>query len=189
MENFIALDLSSTVCGYTIYQNNELKDVGYKKLTSEVLLDRGQELKTFLDELINSWKEKDVVFNTLVIEAHMKSFSGGKSSGDAMFKTGQMNFLGRYLCRFEYGMNVVELNVNSARNTWKPGFIKLARSIKNVKDKEIAFDYASKELIEKGFELPTKVLKSGPRKGETVFLDEASDITDSYVLGEAYLKR
>ena len=34
---------------------------------------------------------------------------------------------------------------------------------------------------------PTKEMKSGKRKGEIVFIDEALDMSDSYVVGLAYL--
>ena len=34
---------------------------------------------------------------------------------------------------------------------------------------------------------PKKIMKSGPRKGEEVFVDEASDMSDSWVIGKAIL--
>ena len=182
--DLLALDLSSSVCGYTIIIDNKIEKVSYKKFETKEMLTRGKELINLLYDITEQYPQ----VKTLVIEAHMKSFAGGASSSDAMLKTSQMNFLGQsYLYNF-HDYEVITLNVNHARNTWQPGFLKLARAMKGVKHKEIAFNIAKDQFKELGIELPTKVISRGKRKGETVYLDEAGDMTDSYILAMSYLK-
>lgn len=185
--NFITLDLSSTVCGYSIYINNQLDKISFLKFKSEDMVDKGIELLQFFNETFSYYKIQDISFQAMVIESNLKSFKSGFSNGDSMFKTGQMNFLGRFLCKNNFNLNIVELNVISVRNSWKPGFTKIARAISGKKDKEIVFELAVPELEEKNITLPTKVLKSGPNKGKTVYLDEAYDMVDSYILGEGFI--
>ena len=77
------------------------------------------------------------------------------------------------------------MNVMNSRNLCFPGFHVIARAKKGIKHKEIAFDMVIKILGKEIF--PTKILKSGPRKGTEVFVDEATDMSDSWVIGKSIL--
>ena len=73
------------------------------------------------------------------------------------------------------------LNVNSARKSLG---IKIARGKKATKStKDQILDWVSGELVD--YAWPTKVLKSGKRKGQEVFEPGCYDMADSYVIAQA----
>lgn len=182
MNYILALDLSTTVCGYTIFEeeSEKLEEISFFKFKEELLLNRSKELETLILNLNKKYK-----FNKMIIEENLKSFRSGGTNAAAMINTSKINFCCQYLIKFVHGIDVVEINVNSARSSCFPGFHKIARLRKGIKQKEIAFEIACTELGDSTF--PKKILQSGPRKGLEVFIDEAGDMADSWVIGRAYL--
>lgn len=181
MSRLLAFDLSTTVVGYSFFdiESQDLIECSYYKFEEDELIDRGRELKLLLQKLFSA---NDI--SLFVIEERLKSFRQGGTNADAMLKTAQLNFYCQSMI-MELGVPVKEINVNTARSACFEGFHTIARATKGVKHKEIAFKMAISVLGEDFF--PKKVLKSGPRKGETVYLDEAMDMADSWVLGRAFL--
>lgn len=179
----LALDLSTTVMGYSLFdkETGELLYMDYYAFEKEDLVDRGQELEIKLSELMRSFSDID----EFAIEERLKSFRSGGTNANAMLNTAQLNFLCQYLTKFVYNLPLSEINVNTARGACFVGFHKLARAQKGTKHKEIVFKMTRALLGDDKF--PTKVLKSGPRKGETIFIDEAMDMADSWVIGTAIL--
>jgi hypothetical protein len=80
---------------------------------------------------------------------------------------------------------VKTIPVSTARKLAIFSFHSIARKIKDTKQKEIAFQFILKELGESYF--PTKVMKSGKNKGKTVYIDEAMDLSDAYIISKAGL--
>ena len=179
----LAFDLSTTVLGYSIFnmETEELLHMDYHKFEAEDLVDRGIELFGILSNIIETYPD----IGTFGIEERLKSFRSGGTNADAMLKTAQLNFLCQYIIRNQFGLPIKEVNVNTARSACFPGFHKIARTQKGVKHKLLAFAMAKVSLGEERF--PTKVLKSGPRKGETIFIDEGMDMADSWVIGKAVI--
>jgi Holliday junction resolvasome RuvABC endonuclease subunit len=83
----IALDLSTTVMGYSIFdmETEELLRMDYLSFSKDDLVDRGQELHEQLQSFISEFK--DVTF---AIEERLKSFRSGGTNADAMLKTAQI---------------------------------------------------------------------------------------------------
>lgn len=181
MEKLLALDLSTTVMGYSVFEKNtgDLIHMDYYSFEKDDLVDRGMELEIKIMELMRSFSGIDEV----AIEERLKSFRAGGTNADAMLKTAQLNFLCQFIVRYSLKLSLTEINVNTARSSCFPGFHKIARATKGVKQKEIAFKMVKEKLGENFF--PTKVMKSGPRKGETVTIEEAKDMADSWVIGQA----
>ena len=179
----LSLDLSTTVGGYSIFdkETDELILIDYYKFTSEDLVDRGKELVDLLEGIYKNNPSIDEI----AIEERLKSFRSGGTNANAMLSTAQMNFLCQYVVKNIFKKNITEINVNTARSSCFEGFHKLVRAQKGTKHKEIAFKMARAILGDAIF--PTKVLKSGPRKGETIFIEEAMDMADSWVIGKAIL--
>lgn len=179
----LSFDLSTTVLGYSVFDksNSEMLDIGYYSFTNKELLDRAGELEKFVDSIFSKYKDID----SFAIEERLKSFRAGGTSADAMLKTSQLNFLCQYLMKYKHNVTVLEINVNVARSACFPGFHKMARTMKGTKHKVLVFELF-KKIIDVSL-LPTKVMKAGARKGETVFLDEAMDMADSWVIGRAAL--
>jgi len=187
MDLLLSFDLSTTVVGYSIFSlfRGDLVTCKYHKFDADELVDRGMELIGLIDDILAKCKSDGFGVTKFVIEERLKSFRQGGTNADAMLKTAQLNFACQIIMKTK-GLETVEINVNAARSACFPGFHKVARARKDVKQKEVAFEFAVKELGESFF--PKKVLKSGPRKGEEVFLEEAKDMSDSWILGKAYLK-
>lgn len=179
----LALDLSTTVMGYCIFDKDTGDYVAMDnyKFKEENLVDRGDELLGTITMLTVQYPAIDEI----AIEERLKSFRSGGTNANAMLNTAQLNFLCQYLTKFNFKLRLTEINVNAARSLCFPGFHKVARATKGTKHKEIAFNMVKNVLGDDKF--PTKVLKSGPRKGETVFIDEAMDMADSWVIGKAIL--
>lgn len=177
--NLLALDLSTKTIGYSIFSldSNELLKMDYYSYTSDDLVDKGFEVQNLLLGIDEEYK-----VNTVVIEERLKKFSPGRTNADAMFKTAQINYISQFICK-SMGKEIIEINVMNARGRCFPGFHKLAR-VSTEKHKDIAFEMTRKILGDDKF--PKKVLSSGPRKGLEIFLDEAQDMADSWVIGMAY---
>ena len=183
MDYLLSVDLSTTVLGYSIFDKDteELIKIDYYKFSSDDLVDRGDELLKVVGTLIDLYPE----INELAIEERLKSFRAGGTNANAMLNTAQLNFLCQYFTKYKFKVNLSEINVNTARSNCFEGFHTLARASKGTKHKEIAFKMTRAILGDAKF--PTKVLKSGPRKGDTVFLEEAMDMADSWVIGKAIM--
>lgn len=187
MNLVLAVDLSTTVCGYALFNKDtdKLFYLDFYKFESIDLIDRAQELDSLLTSIKNTLLIGSCIITDFVIEERLKSFRSGGTNASAMLNTAQMNFLCQYLVKNMFGFNLIEINVNAARSACFPGFHKIARATAGVKQKEIAFSMVMKQIGEDKF--PKKILKSGVRKGVEVFLEEAKDMSDAYILGKAFL--
>lgn len=184
MGQLLAFDLSTTVAGYCILDEDtdELVHIDYYAFKCEDLVDRANELVKLLEKIT-----EDTRFDitTIGIEENLKSFRAGGTNASAMLNTSKLNFCFQYLIKYIYKKPLTEVNVMTARSACFPGFAVTARAQKGVKQKLIAFQMAIKELGEATF--PKKTMKSGPRKGDIVFIDEAMDMSDAWVIGKAIL--
>ena len=184
MGQLLAFDLSTTVAGYSIFDetNGDLIHMNYYRFKEDDLVDRANELVNLLESIIN---QEGYDISTIGLEENLKSFRAGGTNASAMLNTSKLNFCFQYLIKYIYKKTLTEINVNTARSACFPGFHVIARAQKGKKQKEIAFEMAVKELGADKF--PKKVMKSGPRKGDEVYVDEASDMSDSWVIGKAIL--
>jgi len=184
MSKILALDGSSTVCGYTIWdkEKKECLKMDYLKFNSEnTLIEKAEEFKLFLDNLLSTFSEID----EMVIEESFTKFSGSDDKVIAMLN--QINILYRYVCYMK-GMKTNTITVQQARKFALPGCKFVGKSkAGGLNQKEQAFLFLIAKIGEVYF--PKKILKSGPRKGQEVFLDEARDMSDSYITGLGFLNR
>jgi hypothetical protein len=191
-EVIVGFDISSTVVGWCVLdsltgelleEQNNLKTQysmgNLRFIFSDEMLDKANNLETFVEQLSTKYNIK-----RFYLEDRLKAFQIGHTNAEALFKTAAMNFLCQYLFH-KRNIPVVAINVNTARGAVVPGFHKIARQIKGVKHKDIIFEMAAKILSEKVGILPTKILKSGKNKGKTVFIDEAKDMVDAWVIAKA----
>lgn len=178
----LAYDLSTVTIGYTVFDidTKEIVEIDYKKMNGDDLINKGNVIDELNKFLYNKYK-----FETFVIEDSLKSFSSGGTNSNAMLKTTSLNFLCQFLMMDRFKIQTNGLNVNHARGLFEPLFHKMIRKMKGVKGKDLMFEMVKKQYPEIKF--PTKILKSGNRKGVEVFLEEAKDMSDSLVLGKAWL--
>lgn len=179
----IAFDLSTTVCGICIqnFKSKEILRFFYHNFESKIMIEKSIELEKLVEKVFSDYQNVEC----FVIEERLKAFAAGGTNAEAMGKTAALNFLCQYLVH-KRGIKVRELNVNTARKLAYDGFHSAARKIKGVKQKEFAFKLVINELGESLF--PTKINKSGKNKGKKVFLEEAKDMADAFILGKASFK-
>ena len=175
----LALDLSTTVCGFAVFNSTTkaISETGFYRFKKEALLDKANELDTFLKRFMYGNQ-----IDCVVIEERLKSFRAGGTNAEAMLKLASFNFLCQHLVVNKYNCQIRELNVNTARKLCFPNFHSAARKVTS-KQKEFAFELAIQTFTDVVF--PKKIMKSGKRKGEEVFVDEARDIADAVILGTA----
>lgn len=176
----LGFDLSTTVCGFCgLNEDGEIELLDHYTFKSKEMLEKAAELKDLLKTIFCAHDVTD-----FFIEERLQGFRAGGTNADAMFKTAAINFYCQVLIK-ERDIPITALNVNAARSSAIPGFHKIARTMKGTKHKEIIFNMVVKKLGEKYFD--TKVMKSGKRKGETVYLEEGKDMADAYVIAKAGL--
>jgi len=178
----LAYDLSTITIGYSIFdlQTKELIKLSYEKLNTKELLEKAEMI-----DIINKRLFSEYNIQHFVIEESLKSFASGGSNSDALMRTNALNLVCQFNIKDKHHIDPTGMNVNHCRGVVFPMFHKIIRKMKGVKGKDYAFELVKKELGEKMF--PTKVMKSGPRKGQVVFIDEAGDMSDSYILGKAWM--
>ena len=116
------------------------------------------------------------------IEENLQSFRSGFSSAQTLSTLARFNGVVSYLCFEEFGFEPEFLNVNSSRKSLG---IKIEREkICGISTKQQVLDWVSANLSG-SFQWPSKVLKSGPRKGKTVLKSGCYDMADAYVIALA----
>lgn len=176
----LGLDLSTTVCGICVLSlDYKIQLLTHYSFVSKEMLEKGKELKILIDNLF----EKYPITN-FFIEERLEVFQKGRTNAAALGKTSAINFLCQYMI-YTKSIPVTPLNVMHVRSVSYPGFHKIARATKGEKHKELIFKFVLNELGVSYF--PTKILKSGSRKGETVYLEEAKDRADAFVIAKCGL--
>ena len=74
------------------------------------------------------------------------------------------------------------MNVNSAR---KAAGLKIDRK-SDLSTKEQVFSFVKDQLPK--YDWPTRMLKSGPRKGLVLFADSCYDISDAYIIARSCIR-
>lgn len=175
----LAIDGSSSVAGIAIFNSSgDLEYLGYYSLNKKKsLLDRFEEFEEFLSVFCEEHKPTH-----MVIERSYEAMYGAQSSSYTTALLNQANILYQYICK-KLGLIVSDMAPDEARKKALPGF-SFKRKGTILTQKEQAFEKV-KELIGENY-FPKKILKSGKRKGQEVFIDEATDMSDAYVIGRAF---
>lgn len=178
---YIGLDISTSVVGISLFNNNkELLDLRFIDL---------RKIKCYFSKadlvrsvFINIEKEFDIcTFDVeIFIEESLQSFRRGLSSAKTLMQLARFNGVVSQISYESFKAVPFYINVNTARKSLG---IKIDKnSDKSTKDQ--IFDWV-KSRIE--FDWPTKVLKSGPKKGSVKFNETCYDISDAYIICKAVL--
>lgn len=179
----LGFDLSSTTVGYSIFEieTKKLIKVSYIKYpdTCEDLLEKGFHLEKTIEKLLLQYPS----ISQFVIEERLKAFQAGRSNADALLTLAQLNFICQFLIKYKFNLPITAINVSKARGLVFPNIFKATRATK-IKQKDFVFENVLSILGKEMF--PTKIMKSGVRKGETVFLEEAQDMSDAWLISQAF---
>ena len=121
---------------------------------------------------------KDYDIKKVIVEESLQSFRSGLSSAKTLSSLTRFNGIVSFLAEDIFCCSCERINVNSARS--KLG-IKINRK-SSTSTKEQVRDWVMNHEEFKIFEWPKKTLKSGPRKGQTVWDVSCQDIADSAVM-------
>ena len=174
----LGLDVSTSCTGWClIEENSKLIDIGFISLEKHKgIYSKAKIVEKALQNILISHSVEKVF-----IEENLQAFRPGLSSAKTLSTLARFNGIVSLLCYQVFEIEPIHVNVNAARKSLG---IKIERQSKCGKStKEQVVEWASGEL--KDFLWPTKVLKSGKRKGLEM-LDPASfDMADAYVISRA----
>ena len=187
MENqgyILGLDASTTEIGYCIWnkEDNTIIELSHLTLNEDfTLLQKVIEFKTWL---LNKQKEYPQINEMVIEEAFQKMNSGSRIQ--VLLMLAAINFAYQFVCH-EAGLPVSTILVARARFNAFEDFKPQRKAAADGKDhKAQMFDHVSKSLSKEYF--PTKILKSGPRKGLEVPEDFCKDISDAYVVALGFVR-
>ena len=174
----LALDISTSCTGYCLFDEDELVDIGHIDLSKHKgLYEKAKHVKARIFELGSKYK-----IHRVVVEENLQAFRPGLSSAKTLMTLAQFNGVVRWICHEHLFVEIVSINVNTAR---KSVGLKINKKDKSKTTKEKVLDWVSAD--EPSIKWPTKILKSGPNKGQKRICNEAYDMADAYVIGKSFL--
>ena len=176
----LGLDVSTSCTGYSIMDEyGNFVDAGYINL---------KKIKNF-------WKKADEVKERLIllskkfqiekifVEENLQMFRPGMSSARTLSILARFNGIVCFIAREVIGKDPISINVNHARKSLG---IKLLRKKDGGKDtKDQILEWVSLHIKDESYKWPTKILKSGPRKGSEILEPGCYDIADACVISKA----
>ena len=175
----LGLDISTSSTGWCIIgQEGNLINMGFIDLKKKNgMFKKASEVKSVLSSL---HLENDI--NKVFIEENLQSFRSGFSSAQTLSTLARFNGVVSYLCFEEFGFEPLFLNVNSSRK--KLGIKVEREKICGISTKQQILDWVTLR-VSSSYVWPSKILKSGPRKGKTVLESGCYDMADAYVIAHA----
>ena len=178
-KKILGLDVSTRVVGYTVLDAK----TGKHEHSSAIVLNskasfvaRGTQVHDILEDLNIKYSISEVW-----IEEPFMMFSKGGSSAQTMSRLSSFNGSIQYMCYMTFGLEPNMINANHARKTLD---IKIQREkVCGISTKDQILAWVKLKLPK--FVWPTKVMKSGPRKGMVVEEASCYDIADSFVVANA----
>lgn len=116
----------------------------------------------------------------VVIEENLQAFRPGFSSAKTLLSLARFNGIVSYLAQEQFAVQPEFINVNVARK--KVGLKIVSKRKGGAPTKEQVFSWVDNQV---NFPWPTKELKSGPRKGQTILEPGCFDAADAYVIAVA----
>jgi Holliday junction resolvasome RuvABC endonuclease subunit len=173
----LALDISTSITGFCVFNEFDNIHIGHIDLRKEKDFFKKIDLvKEKIEELHKQYNFKEVA-----IEEAFQSFGRGLSSAKTLFTLAKFNGIIQYIV-FSLGIEATVINVNNAR---KLVGIKVNKKDKTKNTKEQVLEQV--KALDSRIIWPTRVLKSGPRKGMRIQDDCCYDMADAYVIGKAFL--
>lgn len=174
----LGLDVSTSTIGWSL-----LTPEGFLPIMGFIPLGKEKNLYSKAQKFVEVMRELAGEHNIqhVFIEEDLKKFKRGLSSARTLQMLSRFNGMVSLMVYREMGIEPVLLNVNEARKT--VGVV-IDKKDKTLSTKEKVLRWNMEQL---GPEVhwPTKILKSGPRKGLEVRLDECGDMSDAYVICKA----
>jgi Holliday junction resolvasome RuvABC endonuclease subunit len=173
----LALDISTSCTGYALFDENDLVDIGYINLSKHKgLYEKATYVKDRIFRMSNDYNIRKIV-----VEENLQAFRPGLSSAKTLMTLAQFNGVVRWICYDIFDIEPHAINVNSAR---KIVGLKIDRKNKEKSTKQQVLEWVAND--KPVIKWPTKILKTGPRKGLEVYQNYVYDMADAYVIGKSY---
>jgi hypothetical protein len=172
----LGLDISSSITGAVLMdKKGNLVFMGHVPLTSSKYKNLFDKADAVL-EWIKNTLPRHVKVKRIFVEANAKGYSAGFSSADTLFTLAKMNALVSYLTHKWYGVDVIDINVTSARS--RIGYKNNKAVKKPVKEKVREF------VLQQNPHIPfkTRVVGKGKNKGAVVPEEGVADEIDAWVI-------
>jgi hypothetical protein len=166
----IGLDISTSCTGIcALDERGSLVSLTHIKYPSKLSLwEKADLTRSELKKLI---AQTDGTFKRFFVEESLQKFRPGLSSAKTLTTLSKFNGIVSYL-----GREVFKIDPEAIR---KSVGLKIPRGSNA---KEVVLEWVSQEM---NFHWPTKILKSGPRKGQEVLIDPCYDMADAYLIARA----
>jgi Holliday junction resolvasome RuvABC endonuclease subunit len=174
----LGLDVSTSVTGYCVLdKNGTLIKIGWIPLAKEKeLVNKGFIFRDHVTDLIKQYPAIDKVY----IEEAFQRYGRGMSSARTITRLAAFNGIVQYICAQVFKHVPGLISVSESR---KLCGIKTQSKKKAGKEvKEQVFEWVDNHL---SYKWPKKVLKSGPRRGQTIIAPESRDMADAWVVAQA----
>jgi Holliday junction resolvasome RuvABC endonuclease subunit len=182
----LGLDISTSCTGWCIIESDQkvvkTMTMGALKLDN---FDKTYQKASAVRDFLLSIKSQN--FDKIFIEENLQSFSSGLSSAQTLVTLARFNGIVSYISEDTLGVSPVFINVNTARNAL--GLKTIKEKISGISLKEQVHDWVKNDHIRRSLSVtwPSKILKSGPRKGKVILDSSAFDMSDAYVIALAGL--
>jgi hypothetical protein len=183
-KSFISLDISTSCTGYAFWEDYGEGD-GLTLIETgaiETPTDKFPDINDKMDYVVKQLEAKinctqlEYPVGSVVAEAAMKKFSGGKTTADTMAKLIAFNFCLCYTLSRSQSCKIEHIDVRAARRTCG---ITIPKGTKDKKEiKKIVIEHWKKEYPSLAWDLK----KTGNYK------DYVGDMADAITIGRAYIK-
>ena len=179
MSHILGLDVSTSTVGWCILKNKDgsFVSAGAIELKKKSIFEKAEIVRTELRNLNSKYFIEDVA-----IEENLQAFRPGFSSAKTIVTLARFNGIVTLLAFEETNIQPDFVNVNSAR---KAVGLKIDRKSES-STKDQVFSFVKSRIPD--YDWPTRMMKSGPRKGLVLFADSCYDISDAYVVASSCVK-
>lgn len=176
----LGLDVSTSTTGYCVLDNyGKLVKLDAIQLSRhKTVYEKATQIKKTFNKL-NQQYDVEQIF----VEENLQAFRPGFSSAKTILTLAKFNGITCLLANQEFNIEPIDINVNVARKAIDLKILRGKNSQKNTKQQ--VFEWVDKKI---NFDWPTKVLKSGPRKGESTYENCVYDMADAFVIARAGFK-
>lgn len=172
----LGLDVSTSCIGYCVKDKEEIKVLNYIKFSSKnSMMEKAKIFEDFLTILL---RQNDI--NEIYIEEPFLGFGKGMSSAKTITTLYSFNGITQFICYKLTNKEAHLVNVNRARKCLGIKTQTVKKS--GIPIKEQVFNWVDDHTK---YKWPTKILKSGPRKGTKIIINEARDMSDAWVVASA----
>lgn len=183
----LALDISTSITGYTV-----IDDSGDILLCKYVVLKDEKEFVSKVslacDEICHNTSKYHPAIRLLAVEENLQSFRKGFSSAGTINTLARFNGALSYAIASRLKVNLENISVSNARKTVGIKLLKSKYTDKTTKEQVFEQVQAILETTNQQIQWPTRILKSGPRKGVKILEDGCFDMADSIVIALAAMK-